>query len=275
VPGDVIRILSDLHYGDRASLVSRLGQLRPLFDGIGRLVLNGDTLDTRPGPHPGHAVACRDEVLDFFPRSVPAVTYLTGNHDADLSPHHRLDLARGQVFVTHGDIVFDNIVPWSNDAALIGQRIAEHLAAAPAGERDDLDRRLFIWRQVAASIPQRHQSERHGFKHFVRYLADTAWPPARILRVLQAWREQPRLAAALARRHRPAARYVVTGHIHRPGIWHDPNGLIVINTGSYTPPLGGTCVDLTLGRLVVRALRRRRGEFHPGRVLAEFPLADS
>ncbi len=275
MPGDVIRILSDIHFGDRASLVGRLGQLRPLFDGIDRLVLNGDTLDTRPGPNPEHSTACRDEVLDFFPRSVPTVTYLTGNHDADLSPHHRLDLARGQVFVTHGDIVFENIVPWSNDAALIGERIATQLAAAPASEREELDRRLFIWRQVAASIPQRHQSERHGLKHLMRYVADTAWPPTRVLRVLQAWRNEPRLAAALARRHRPTARYVVTGHIHRPGIWRDPNGVIVINTGSYTPPLGATCVDLTPGRLLVRSVKRQRGEFRPGRVLAEFPLAES
>jgi predicted phosphodiesterase len=274
VPGERIRILSDIHFGDRASLVGQLRQLRPLFDGVSRLVLNGDTLDTRPGPLPAHTAACRDEVLDFFPRAVPEVTYLTGNHDADLSPHHRLELAGGQVFVTHGDIVFDDIVPWSQDAALIEEQIGRRLAAIPGAERENLDRRLLIWREVAGSIPQRHQSEQRGWKHLVHYVADTVWPPTRVWRVLRAWRDQPRLSAALVRRHLPQARFVVTGHIHRPGIWRHARGPTAINTGSYTPPLGETCVDLEPGRLMVRAIIRRGREFLPGRTIAEFPLAD-
>jgi len=50
VPPAVTRIFSDLHFGDRASRARRLAQLRPLLDGVDALVLNGDTLDTRPGP---------------------------------------------------------------------------------------------------------------------------------------------------------------------------------------------------------------------------------
>ena len=42
----LIRIFSDLHYGDRSSRLRRLDQLSPLLDGISRLILNGDTLDT-------------------------------------------------------------------------------------------------------------------------------------------------------------------------------------------------------------------------------------
>ncbi|MBC7369402.1 MAG: hypothetical protein H7343_21760, partial [Undibacterium sp.] len=41
VPG-LTRILSDLHYGDRASRLLSLGQLRPLLDGPDHVVLNGD-----------------------------------------------------------------------------------------------------------------------------------------------------------------------------------------------------------------------------------------
>jgi len=142
VPGELTRIFSDLHYGDHASRVDRLAQLRPLLDGVTHLVLNGDTLDTRVGPFPAHTAECRAAVKEFFPREVASTSFLTGNHDGDFSSLHHLDLANGKVFVTHGDIFFDDIVPWSHDAALISHRIAEELRALPTELHDQLDHRL-------------------------------------------------------------------------------------------------------------------------------------
>lgn len=268
-----IRILSDVHYGDRATRVLRLAQLRPLLDGVSQLILNGDTLDTRAGPNPAHTATCRAEVTEFFPREVPATTFLTGNHDADFSPHHSLDLAGGEVFVVHGDIFFENLVPWSADVSLIERLIAAELRRMPAVHHHDLEQRLAMARRVSAAIPQRHQSERNRLKYLVSFLADTVWPPHRVLRIVQAWRLTATNAAALAARHRPRAKFVIAGHTHRPGIWRMPSGVVVINTGSYCPPLGGTAVDLLPGRLVVRRIEARRGEFHPGDTVAEFPLA--
>ena len=88
---ELTRIFSDIHYGDRASRVRRLAQLRPLLAGVDHLVLNGDTLDTRPGPNPDHTAACRAEVLAFFGEHVPRTTFLTGNHDANFTSEHALD----------------------------------------------------------------------------------------------------------------------------------------------------------------------------------------
>ncbi len=272
VPSDVIRILSDLHYGDRGSRLRSWPTLRPLFEGAAALVLNGDTLDTRPSRVPGSASALRAEMEEFFRRSAPPTTFLTGNHDPDLSSHHTLDLAGGQVFVTHGDILFEDLVPWSQDAPLVRRLIAEQLAALAPGARDALEPRLAVFRRVAAAIPQRHQAERNGLKYAAGFLADTVWPPARILRVLRAWRHAPGLAAALTRRHRPQARFALIGHIHRPGCWRLPNGVVVLNTGSFCPPLGAALIDVRPTRLTLRAVVRRRGEFRPGAVLAEFPL---
>src|SRR5262249_28915922 len=158
-----------LHYGDRASRVTELAQLRPLLENVEHLVLNGDTLDTRPGPSPAYTAECRAQVMGFFQRHVAATTYLTGNHDADLSPQHHLDLAGGKIWTTHGDVFFDNIVPWGKDAALITRRIAEELKAEPPGLDHDLDRRLAMLRRVAASIPQRHQSERNRWKYIFHF----------------------------------------------------------------------------------------------------------
>lgn len=275
MPGLPIRILSDIHFGDHASRVGRLAQLRPLLDGVAHIVLNGDTLDTRSGPRPSHTAACRAEVADFFGREVAESTFLTGNHDADLSDCHHLDLAGESVFVTHGDIFFDDIVPWSNDAALIRHKIEAELRALPVALHHHLDHRLAAFRRVAGSIPQRHQSERNKLKYALHYLADTVWPPLRIARVVRAWRHAPSSAATITRRHRPAARFVVSGHTHRPGIWAMPGGITVVNTGSFCPPLGGFAADLTESHLTVRPIAFRAGEFRLEAAVAEFPLAAS
>jgi predicted phosphodiesterase len=267
------RIISDLHYGDRASRVKRLRQIAPLLDGPGRIVVNGDSLDTRMGDHPARTVALRDEVLAFFARESPPAQLLTGNHDNDISPDHAVDLAGGTVFVTHGDVLFDEIVPWGRDVPLIRRLMAEAWAARPARDRASLERRLEVIRSVASRLPQRHQVEPNLVKYIRSYLADTMWPPDRALRILHTWRTAPARAAALLESHRPAARFAVIGHLHKPGVWTQPGGRVVINTGSFCPPLGGAVVDVHADHLVVRRHREVRGEFRPADVLAEFALA--
>ncbi len=272
VPSAVTRIFSDVHFGDRASRVHRLAQLRPLLEGASALVLNGDSLDTRAGPVPADTAALRAEVLDFFAREAPAATLLTGNHDPDISSHHLSDLAAGRVLVVHGDILFDDIVPWSADASRLGALIATELAAMTPQLREQLPDRLAAWRRAAGSIPQRHQSER-GLRYLRRFAADMMWPPTRILRVLFAWREEPARAAKLLQRYRPAAKIIITGHTHRPGYWTLPDGRILINTGSFCPPFGGWLVDVGATHAVIRRIANRGGEFRPGAVVAEIPLA--
>jgi predicted phosphodiesterase len=275
VPAELTRIISDLHFGDRASRVHRLDQLAPLLAGVSHLVLNGDTLDTRPSADPLHAEQCRAAVAGFFPRHVGRVTFVTGNHDADFSPHHHLDLAGGAVFATHGDILFDDLVPWSQDARAAGRHIKEELHRLPPGRRLELDPRLAVFRRVAMAIPQRHQSEKNRLRYALQYLADTVWPPHRVFLVIHAWRVMPARAATLLRRHRPQARFIVTGHTHRAGLWHMPDGIVVINTGSFTLPIGACAVDLTAGTLTVRRIDLRADRFAPGAIIAAFPLAAS
>jgi len=272
VPGELIRILSDVHYGERSSRVRSLDQLRPLFDGATSLLFNGDTFDTRPGPNPEVTARIRGEVRDFFPTLGLPVTFLTGNHDPDLSPRHLADLAGGKVFVTHGDILFDTIVPWGQDVALICERMNTATAALPGWEERPLEERLRVIRQIAASIPQRHQSEQHPLKYALRFAMDTVWPPTRIVKVLRAWREVPRRAASLLRKDRPLARFALFGHTHHPGIWRIPSGATVINTGAFCRPFSSFVADLSPGRLLVRRVTARRGEYRLGGKVADFSL---
>jgi predicted phosphodiesterase len=267
----ITRIISDVHFGDKGSRVRELRALRPLFEGVDQFVLNGDTIDTRPNPAPEQTAALRAETLAFFAQAAPTV-FLTGNHDPDISPHHTLDLAEQRVFVTHGDIIFDDLVPWGQDALMLRERIAREVAAIPAHEREELFPRLEAYRRVAASIPQRHQSEKDTLKYYAGLLRDTVWPPKHVFQVLSAWRRAPGLAAALTRRHRPEAAFAVIGHIHHPGVWETPSGVTVINTGSFCPPLGAAVVDLHDDRIALRRVEERGGEFYPGRTVGEFRL---
>jgi predicted phosphodiesterase len=273
VAPELIRIISDVHFADRGSRVRSLGQLRPLLEGATLLVLNGDTLDTRPDRHAQRTGELRSEVLAFFASCGTPVTFLTGNHDPDLSGQHALEFAGGRVLVTHGDVLFDTIVPWSKDADAIRSKIVVALAPLPGDGEDRLGDRLSAFRSVAATIPQHHQSERDPLRYAIRLAGDTVWPPHRVLSILRAWREAPGRAAALARRHRPRARFIVIGHTHRPGVWRTASGIGVVNTGSFYRPFGAMAAEITADRLRVRRVQFRRGAFHPGSKVADFPLS--
>lgn len=271
--GDIIRIFSDLHYGDRASTLRSLPDLRPLFDGACRIILNGDTLDTRHGGDPGRTLAARGEVLDFFTRAAPPTTWITGNHDPDISDLHAVEVRDRRVYVTHGDILFEDLVPWGRDASILGQRVAVELAQLSDAQRESLDNLFLAYRRAAASVPQRHQSERNSFKYALGLAADTIWPPLKILQVLRAWREAPQRAADHLERHHLPARVIIMGHTHRLGVTRTPDGIHVINTGSFCPPCAGGVVDISHDHVQLRAVVRRGTGFGFGNTIAEFALA--
>ncbi len=275
VTGDLIRIFSDIHYGDLSSRVRSLAQLAPLCDDADVVLLNGDTLDTRRGPHPERTAELRQEAADFLSRRAPHAVLMTGNHDPDISRLHTQTLGDGRVWVTHGDVLFDDIVPWGRDVPLIRRLLAAERTGLRGPDATSLEARLAAFRRVCAQIPQRHQVESNRWKHLLGFARDTFWPPLHAGQVIRAWREAPGKAAALARVHRPAARFVIVGHTHRPGIWPTRDRRVIINTGSFTRPFGARLVELTPGRLQVRRIEARGGAFHPDRVLAEFALAEA
>ncbi len=265
------RIFSDLHYGERVSIVQNLAQLDPLLAGIAGLVLNGDTLDTRPGPHPDTIQELRRTLIDHL-RAIPTVM-LTGNHDPDISTTHLHELAGARVLVTHGDIMFDDIVPWGKDAPLALQLVAHERRGAA---NPTLEQLLHAHRRAAGALPRRlPQTDTRPWQSLGRLMVELLFPPTRVTRVLRAWSEMPARTAALARLHRPQARFLVVGHTHHPGIWKQRDGRVVINTGSFCRPLGRLVVDVAPDHLVVRRVARRGRDYHPGDRVAEFALASA
>jgi predicted phosphodiesterase len=269
----VIRIFSDLHYGDRASALTDLEQLSPLLDGPTEIMLNGDTLDTRQGPNPSATAEGRAVARDFFASRSPPASWLTGNHDPDISDTHARELAGGEIFVTHGDILFEDLVPWGRDANVLKQRIAEELRRAPMNSQSPLTERFRAYRRAAATIPQRHQAEKDPLKYTLGFLADTIWPPTRILRVIRAWRETPLKADQFLDQNGLPAQILVMGHTHRLGAFRTPANRLLLNTGSVCPPGNAGVVDVHSDRVILRAIERRGGKFHPGRTLHEIALA--
>ncbi len=273
MPDPVIRIFSDLHYGDARSRLHDPAALAPLLRGADEVVLNGDTVDTQiPGRPSGW-----DEVAGFFAKSGARTAYLTGNHDPDLDGPAELELAGGRVWVTHGDVFYEAIAPWSHHAVELRRRLAELRAGVSPAEWARVETRLRLNRVASVALPGLLDVTRRSAMARAARLARTLFPPTRILAMARAWRDTPALVGAVARAERPAARVVVLGHSHYPGVWTVPRmegkpGLTVVNTGSFARPFGGLFVELTGERVRVVRIVEAGGEFRPGRVVAERDL---
>lgn len=264
----MLRILSDLHVYDVRGQIRSLDQLEPLLAGVRTLVLNGDSCEMRHGVPPPEVA----RLQGFFRDRVPEVVFVTGNHDPEISGMHELLLAAGRVWVTHGDVCFDDLTPWSRQRPMLRRLVRELLSNVPAADHRDLSTRFRIARaatQLAGA--EIDPADPRWRTQLIRFW-DTFYPPVQIWAMLQAWRDLPGLAAALARDQRPTVQVVVTGHVHFPGVWIRPPGPAVINTGSFFSPLGGHLVDLSGDRVLVRRIRRRLGRFEPGGQIAEITL---
>lgn len=266
----ITRILSDLHYADPGSWLEDLRSLEPLLSRVDRLVLNGDTLDTQVHPRAPELLA---EVRTFFPSQAPEIEFIAGNHDPDISPLNEVAFAENRVWITHGHVLYDDVAPWSRLVPEIRRRFRLHAGTLSSDELRKLEVRFRLFRQICLKLPSEQSQQGRGNWARLRRIARVVFPPDRLLIMLRIWRELPELALTFARAQRPDAQVIITGHTHRHGVWHRPDGRIVINTGSFCPPTGGLLVDLTENRITVRQVKRQKGQFYPGPTLTEFTLA--
>lgn len=272
VVSGITRIISDLHYGDPASRVRSLAGLQPLFAGADRVVFNGDSIETRERPASEEADNVRQEFTEFLRSSVPGGTAITGNHDPDISTIHHLELLGGVVLVTHGEVLFENLVPWSHELPEIREFYRQELAALPVAAREAPGDRLAACKRACARFElSENPNPRHPWGR-LRRVFRIFWPPRCTFAMMKAWRELPERAAAFALQFRPGTRFVVVGHTHWPGVWIRSN-TVIINTGSFRPPFGCYAVDASPEQIVVRRVRSSDGRFALGRVVAVFALA--
>jgi predicted phosphodiesterase len=269
-----LRIVSDLHVGEPHSRVQSVDRLAPLLAGTDHLVLNGDTLDTRFLDLDPDARAHKADFDAFVAAHPGRITVLTGNHDPDLTGVHHLELEGGRVLVTHGDALFPEMAPWGWEAAHFRSEQEKRLAAVPEAERGSLETRLRVCKDAIYHIrhlsPHRPDGRGHRWRRNLRVVRALL----RLHRIWRCWREMPDAGARLAEVYRPAARIVILGHFHWPGVWRR-RGRVVINTGAATLAHGALAVDFVGPQLLVRALQFSRSGLRLGAVRETVALAET
>lgn len=265
------RILSDFHLLDASSRVRRVSALAPLAEGVDELILNGDSLETQVDTSPAEVAALSAELRGLAPQ----VTFITGNHDPDLPAPHELTLLEGRIWVTHGDILFPDLAPWSSIRPVLIERLAARRQAAGPVAWADLPTRLELYRDACRQPPREFDTRSRSLASTLQRLRKVFFPPSQPLGMLRAWRTAPDLARVVAREFHPAAQVIVNGHIHFPFVSRQAGAPTVINTGSFSRPFGGQLADIAGKQVVVRRIIERRGEFYPGAVVAEIPLVET
>ncbi|MFG0251391.1 MAG: metallophosphoesterase, partial [Phycisphaerales bacterium JB038] len=233
-----IVVLSDQHLGHAASLVGDLEGLSNLWQGAGTVIFNGDTVDLDVGESKRDTRKRISRLLQLVRKSGARPILLAGNHDPSLVSTRAVELNGGEVVITHGDCLHPAIAPWSGEARLARRLFADCLARleeeARGGDEAHADafERMLRAAQlacIAAASERRQQREaesRHtAFKHVSRF----ALKPHRAARILHYWRRLPSLAARALAEHRPAARFLILGHSHRPGAWRLKDR-VILNT---------------------------------------------
>src|ERR1700736_4876302 len=219
IPIEPILILSDLHLGHRASLIEHPDQLASLLHGPGSVIFNGDTAEMRNSEDRVVGRKLAADLARICHQTGRKAFFVNGNHDPTVSSTNHLDLAQGAILVTHGDVLFLEVAPWSHDARRYlkkHQQILERLG--PDGYAD-FETRLLASKRTSIELQMIEEPLTRGHSPGFRLLVRNCWPPWRPLMIIKAWTEVPGRAADLARVFRPQARFVFVGHTHCPGTW--------------------------------------------------------
>ena len=262
-----ILIISDTHLGGADGAATSPETLRPLWQKVSRLVINGDVAEIH------HPQACEEAARQTLrlnhlcEQDGVALTLLSGNHDVYLTDVRHLQLAGGQVLVTHGDALHPGTSPWGAIAKETKRGFVNAISRVERKNRDKLAARLNALQHTGLVI--RGQLDQHYRPAAMLELLIKPWL---VLKVWSFWRNFPTLANEFARRHAPQTRFMVLGHSHRQGIWHR-DGRVILNTGSFAFPGRPRAVTLEDRQLHVWPIRQRNGAYQLGREsIAEYEV---
>ena len=263
-------IISDLHLGHRASQIRDPEELVPILKEARSVVFNGDTVEMRTpvdrpvGRHMAavvarlcHSIGCR-------------ATFINGNHDPAVSRIDHLDLMDGRILVTHGDILFLGVAPWSRQALAYRRIHLRALANLGPDALMNFEKQLLAAKRTSIKLQlmERPVTE-HSKAPNLAVLVQQFWPPHRPFMILRAWLQTPTLAARLCDLFRPNAKYVMVGHTHYPGYWKR-GPVTVINTGSYVLHFGALAVLLDGESIEIRKVVKQKDGFALGKRVARF-----
>jgi predicted phosphodiesterase len=271
-PTNPTLIVSDLHLGHRASQVRDPEQLAPLLQEVKTIVLNGDTAELRHQIDRPVGRGLAATLARICHSSGAKAIFINGNHDPVISQIDHLDLAEGQLLVTHGDMLFLGVAPWSRQAYAY-RRV--HLRALDQLGPDALrsfEKRLLATKRTTLKLQLLEEPTTRSRFPALGLLVRQLWPPFRPFMILHAWWQTPKLGAKLLRAFRPNTRYLIIGHTHLPGCWNH-GGRVVINTGSFIFNLGAHAVLLSDKSFEIRRIDRYQKKFVLGKRLREFAIS--
>ncbi|MBV9107335.1 MAG: metallophosphoesterase family protein [Verrucomicrobia bacterium] len=272
-PTEPILVLSDLHLGHRASRIKHPEQLAPILDGPGSVIFNGDTSEMRNSEDRRIGRKLAADLARICHQAGRKAFFVNGNHDPTVSSTNHLDLANGAVLVTHGDILFLDVAPWSRAARHYRNKHRQILDGLGPDGYADFEKRLLASKRTSIELQMLEPPLTRGRSSGFRLLIRNCWPPWRPLMIIKAWCEVPGRAADLARVFRPEARFVLVGHTHCPGIWRVAPR-VIINTGSFVPYFGACAAILESGGLEVRQISAFQQQFVLGKSLRKFAVAE-
>jgi predicted phosphodiesterase len=267
-----IRVISDLHLGHPGGWLTDARQIEGLIEGAATVIFNGDIVESRWAEERTHAARHLDAVRELCAKQGVAPVFINGNHDPAISELNHLDLADGAIFLTHGDVLFQGVSPWSQLAPLLASTHEEALAKLGSDELESLEHLLHANKEASARLELLAPFPHHFKPGTLPLLKRAGWPPWRALHILRVWAKTPSLAAKFAARHRPRASFILIGHTHRSGVWRR-GPRTVINTGGFLPLGSPMAVDLADGTLTLRRIRRVKNKFVIGPVISRHEAA--
>jgi len=271
-PIDPTLILSDLHLGHRASLIRDAEQLAPVLREAKTVVLNGDTAELRHQIDRPVGRGLAANLARVCHSSGAKAIFINGNHDPVISQIDHLDLAEGQMLITHGDMLFLGIAPWSRQACAYRRVHRRALDQLGPDALLNFEKRLLATKRTTLKLQLLEEPTTQGRFPGVWLIARQLWPPFRPLMILHAWWNTPKLGAGLLRAFRPDTRFLLIGHTHFPGCWNR-SGRVIINTGSFVLNFGACAALLSYKSLEIRRIDRYHKNFVLGKLLRKFEIS--
>lgn len=264
-----IRIFSDLHLGHDVCTVARSEELRPLIEGAGTVIFNGDTLEAKAPHFRAKSEELTAELQEVCAASGTQALFLNGNHDPDSWPLDWLDLADGAVFLTHGHALLRLISPWSVKLRHCRPALEAIWRRYDAAGIDTLESRLEATRQCCAEMSI-HESRQRSRSVWAKagLLLREVWPPTRPWNILKTWAVLPGIASEFVRKFRPRARVFLFGHTHRAACW-EREGRLLVNTGGFVSFAKPWMAEVRTEVLALHEIEQKGGAFHRGRMIRE------
>jgi UDP-2,3-diacylglucosamine pyrophosphatase LpxH len=261
-------ILSDLHVAHPASLIRSPEQVAALIPENGTVIFNGDTVEMRSRLDRDRGRENRDRLGALAAGKGTKAIFLTGNHDPYVSETHHLELWGGRVLVTHGDILFHAVSPWSHESVHIAEEHDRLLRDLSPEQQGHFETRLLTAKRASQILEKLYKAEQSAVS-VARNIMMEFIPPWRPLRVFRYWKQAPGKANEMACRYRPEATLVMVGHLHHHGVWDFP-GRTIVNLGCYFPFVGRLMASLSEDVVEVRRVERKGWDFFPGKVVRRF-----